>query len=166
MRRVVTGLSAGKSVFVKDEESPHTFAASGFELGVLWATHGAVDLSNLPDDPAAGMLMKTPAPNSSLCQYCVIPPASQDTVTDASQGAAADYHLEDNGFTHTTDTIDCGVILRGEVWLELDDGERRLLRAGDSFVQNGTRHSWHNESDQPALMFVVMIGAQRTALQA
>jgi quercetin dioxygenase-like cupin family protein len=64
---------------------------------------------------------------------------------------------------HTTDTIDLEVILRGEVILELDDGAERLLRAGDTVVQNGTRHRWRNPGPEPALMAVLMLGARRAA---
>jgi quercetin dioxygenase-like cupin family protein len=64
---------------------------------------------------------------------------------------------------HTTETIDFEVILHGEVILELDDGAERLLRAGDTVVQNGTRHRWRNPGAEPALMAVVMVGARRSA---
>jgi quercetin dioxygenase-like cupin family protein len=43
---------------------------------------------------------------------------------------------------HTTDTIDFEVVLSGEVTLELDDGVKKVLRSGDTMVQNGTRHRW------------------------
>ena len=59
---------------------------------------------------------------------------------------------------HTTDTIDFEVILSGEVWLELDDGEEVHLREGDTFVQNGTRHRWFNRGKVPAKIAVVLIG--------
>jgi quercetin dioxygenase-like cupin family protein len=63
---------------------------------------------------------------------------------------------------HTTDTVDYCVILAGEVWLELDDGALTCLRAGDTVVQNGTRHAWRNLGDEPVTMAVVMVGAQRS----
>ena len=48
---------------------------------------------------------------------------------------------------HTTATIDFEVVLDGEIWLELDDGVEVHLRAGDTVVQNGTRHAWRNHGD-------------------
>ena len=45
---------------------------------------------------------------------------------------------------HTTDTIDYGVVVRGEMTLELDDGKIMSLRQGDCIVQNGTRHRWRD----------------------
>ena len=47
---------------------------------------------------------------------------------------------------HTTDTVDFDIVISGEVYLELDDGEEVLLKAGDCVVQNGTRHAWHNRA--------------------
>jgi len=29
-------------------------------------------------------------------------------------------------------------------------------------IQNGTKHSWHNTSDEPATMLVCFVGANRT----
>src|SRR5262249_6966508 len=63
---------------------------------------------------------------------------------------------------HTTDTIDYGICLEGELCLELDDGAEVTLTPGSTIVQRGTRHAWHNRSDKPALMCYVIIGADRT----
>ena len=62
---------------------------------------------------------------------------------------------------HTTDTVDYIIVLSGEASLELDNHETVLLRAGDTVVQNGTRHAWHNTSDQPCVMATTIIGATR-----
>ncbi len=62
---------------------------------------------------------------------------------------------------HTTDTVDLDLVVSGEVWLELDDGEEVQLRAGDCVVQNGTRHAWHNRTSEPAVLFVTLLGAAR-----
>jgi quercetin dioxygenase-like cupin family protein len=63
---------------------------------------------------------------------------------------------------HTTDTVDFEVVLSGEVVLELDDGAEVTLRAGDTVVQNGTRHAWRNRGDVPAVIAVGIIGAVRS----
>lgn len=64
---------------------------------------------------------------------------------------------------HTTDTLDCDIVVRGELILELDDGKTVHLRQGDCVVQNGTLHRWFNPLDEPCLMAVVMIGGARKA---
>lgn len=64
---------------------------------------------------------------------------------------------------HTTDTIDYGVVVRGEMTLELDDGQVVHLRQGDCVVQNGTRHRWRNPLPEPCLMAFVSVGGKRAA---
>lgn len=62
-------------------------------------------------------------------------------------------HLEpDNPLMHTTDTVNIGIVQSGEIWMELDDGHEVHLSAGDYVTQNGTRHAWHNRSNQPCEM--------------
>lgn len=76
-------------------------------------------------------------------------------------GVAA--HMEpDNPGMHTTDTIDFEYVISGEVWLELDDGEEVCFRAGNTVVQNGTRHAWRNKGSEPCRMVVCLIGAHRS----
>jgi len=58
---------------------------------------------------------------------------------------------------HTTDTVDYGVVVRGEMTLELDDGQKVQLRQGDCIVQNGTRHRWRNPGTEPCLMALVSV---------
>jgi quercetin dioxygenase-like cupin family protein len=45
--------------------------------------------------------------------------------------------------------------------LELDDGADRVLRPGDTAVQNGTRHRWTNRGTEPVVLAVFCIGAHR-----
>ncbi len=71
-------------------------------------------------------------------------------------------HLErNNPGMHTSDTIDFEYIISGEVWLELDDGAVVHLRAGDTVVQNGTRHAWRNKGSEPCCIVVFMVGVPR-----
>ncbi len=60
---------------------------------------------------------------------------------------------------HTTDTIDFEIVLEGTVVLELDDGVKVTLQPGDTVVQNGTRHRWHNPGQTIARLAVFMCGA-------
>jgi len=71
-------------------------------------------------------------------------------------------HMErNNPGMHTSDTIDFGYVISGEVWLELDDGKQVHLRAGDTYVQNGTRHAWRNKASETCKILVVLIGVSR-----
>jgi mannose-6-phosphate isomerase-like protein (cupin superfamily) len=69
-------------------------------------------------------------------------------------------HMERDGM-HASATIDYGYIASGEVWLELDGGRQVHLRAGDTYVQNGTRHAWRNKSSASCTIVVVLIGVAR-----
>jgi quercetin dioxygenase-like cupin family protein len=66
-----------------------------------------------------------------------------------------------SGAFHTTDTIDYGVVLQGEMVLDLDDGREEILRPGACIVQRGTRHAWRNDGSEPVLAAFVVIGARR-----
>ncbi|KAJ5611967.1 hypothetical protein N7528_009072 [Penicillium herquei] len=47
---------------------------------------------------------------------------------------------------HRTQSLDYGIVLEGEIEMELDDGSVTLLRKGDMAVQRGTKHAWRNPS--------------------
>jgi quercetin dioxygenase-like cupin family protein len=47
---------------------------------------------------------------------------------------------------HRSNSIDYGIILKGELELELDGGATTRLGAGDIVVQRGTNHRWRNPS--------------------
>jgi mannose-6-phosphate isomerase-like protein (cupin superfamily) len=159
MRRVVTGINdQGHAVFARDEANPHSQEDGDFAMGTLWATSPGLNVLAQPTDPAAGKLGSIPKAGETACIFCTLPP--QDQLNSADGSDTGDFDLED-GMFHTTDTVDYGVVVSGELWLELDNGQRKLLRAGDSFIQNGTRHAWYNLGREPATLFVAMIGAER-----
>ena len=70
-----------------------------------------------------------------------------------------DAHELDNPGMHATNTIDYGIILSGEIDLELDDQTEIHLKAGDCIVQNGTRHAWRNRGAEACMIAFIMIGA-------
>ena len=55
-----------------------------------------------------------------------------------------------NAGFHRTDTTDFGVLLSGNMALELDDGAEVVLSPGDALIENGTRHRWRVVGDVPA----------------
>ena len=59
---------------------------------------------------------------------------------------------------HKTDTVDFALVLSGEIWALMDEGET-LMRAGDTLVQRGTNHAWSNRSDRPSLVAFILISA-------
>lgn len=66
---------------------------------------------------------------------------------------------------HRTQSLDYGVVLEGEVALELDSGETRVLKRGDVAVQRGTNHAWRNLKDSWARMLYVLLPAEEVGLE-
>lgn len=173
VRRVVTGQDAsGKSVFVSDEEvEPVTLELlPGAEFHRLW---GADETSKLPTDgtptsqdryfpPASGFrwVFFTLPPESVAAPENINFEAALNEAAEKLPGLT-DVFEPDHPGMHTTDTVDFEVVLSGEITLELDDGAEVTLKPGDTVVQNGTRHAWHNRGDVPVVIAAVIIGAQR-----
>jgi len=173
IRRVVTGHTPeGKATIASDSkvESITIDLVPGGEYHRLW---GADETVSFPDDGS-------PHPSSAYFPpvggfrfgLFTVPPESETIPEDIDLEKALDEmeeklpgmvaHLEpDAPGMHTTDTIDFEYIISGEVWLELDDGKEVHLKAGDTVVQNGTRHAWHNKSSEPCRIVVCLIGANR-----
>jgi mannose-6-phosphate isomerase-like protein (cupin superfamily) len=172
VRRVVTGRRAeGTSVFVSDTPvDPIEIAlAPGTASHRLWGSDVA---PHLPTDgtppeqpdyfpPASGHRfgLFTLAPASTPAPEGLDMAAALAEVDEKLPGMF-DVNERDNPGMHTTATVDFDMVLSGEVWLELDGGAERMLRAGDCVIQNGTRHAWHNRSDAPCVMLVVLLGAE------
>jgi quercetin dioxygenase-like cupin family protein len=57
---------------------------------------------------------------------------------------------------HKTDTIDYGIVLSGELWMQLDKEEVHL-KAGDVVIQRQTVHNWENRGTAPCVMAFVLI---------
>jgi hypothetical protein len=168
-RRVVTGHRGGKSVVLSDQHrQPYKFkTVAGFEHTYMWSTNG-----NLESDPnkVDQELPKSalPSANGSLLQIVTFPPAKDAaSSTDPSQvtqefltrlPGLADTFEHDGSQMHVTQTVDYAILLDGELWLELDDGETVHLVAGDIVVQQATRHGWRNKGEHPATIAFVMLG--------
>ena len=164
-RRVVTGVDqSGKSVFVSDTEVDGTFVAGSGTMYDVWGVDGAFEAPNDGGTPS----YTTFFPPSVGFRYVVatFPPdtsgedAPPPQDVDALLPGAGEFLEADNPGMHTTQTVDIGVVLSGELWLELDDGAEVQIGPGDIVVQNGTRHAWRNKSDQPCTVAYALVGAQ------
>jgi len=58
---------------------------------------------------------------------------------------------------HQTDTMDYAIVLSGEMWMEMEEGEVHL-KPGDTVVQNGTIHNWSNRGSETCIIAFVLIG--------
>jgi len=61
---------------------------------------------------------------------------------------------------HRTDSLDYGVVMSGEIDMELDDGVNVRLKAGDVLVQRGTIHNWINNGTEPCVIAFILIAAK------
>jgi len=128
VRRVVTGHDGdGRAVLRSDDRFETRLIPGGdAAFALLWATE-TVPADN--NDETDGRLR-----DAGL----TLEAGSVIRVVDMMPGGASPMHR--------TNSIDYGIILSGEVELELDDGATTLLGPGDVVVQRGTIHLWRNRS--------------------
>lgn len=178
MRRVVMGHDeSGKAVVLSDEDVPPITAAmlQGVEVYRLWELEGAPTLpvTSVPASPGGTYF---PGPGGIRFGIVAIPPvrpeqpAAQPPPGDpAAMAAEMEAKLPemaaafdpDRPGMHTTRTVDYIVVLSGTGRMETDDGVDLHLRPGDTLIQNGTVHAWHNDGDEPFVIAFAMCGAQR-----
>ena len=181
IRRVVTGHDKnGRSVVVFDGATPRTvnFAAiPGHAFAQVWTTpaspvvpasntdptEGQVDL--LPGAGGTSLLIVTFPPDSTMSEPGFDPIAAGEECMARMPDLARTFEPECPGM-HRTDTVDYAIVLSGEIWLEVDDGNDTLLRPTDVVVQQGTRHAWRNKSDAQAVVAFFMVGARRSEVAA
>lgn len=174
VRRIVTGERGGRSVVLSDGPvaNTHDFAAvHGFQTTLAWKAEAVPALPYDGEDPVARVTSMVPDPQGSTLIIVRFPPDSVFAASDFDGAAAGQEQAEflpglfesfdpDGSGMHKTATVDYDIVLDGELWLELDDGEVRHLKAGDVVIQNGTHHAWRNRSDKVSTMAAVLIGAR------
>ena len=161
VRLVVTGHdSAGRGRVVRDEGiGPRPgLAADGWQAYILW---GADSVQSYPDDGAGATFGPTMPPPGGVrfVELLVHPKGKEPIVGDTHELEAITKEPGTDSAMHFTPSYDLIVVLEGEVVLELDD-ETTTLRQGDYLVQNGTRHAWHNLTDTPVRLAVIVVGAE------
>ena len=175
VRRVVTGHDEdGRSVILSDGPAPCRSAPPAMpELvaTVLWTTDGTPAPLDGEEDtaPAGRVPPMAPPANGTILRIADFPPDSAYDDVDIAQmfreigGAAPREAGNESGdprhfWFHKTPTLDYAIVLEGEIWALLDDGET-LMRTGDVLIQRGTNHAWANRSDRPCRMAFVLIDA-------
>jgi len=159
VRKVVTGHDAeGRAVIARDEKIDGMPIPGLGELVFLWSADEPATYPNAGNHPGATPLF----PPVGGIRF-VIASYSPGFEAVAAPEAAPGIHVaeSDELGMHTTDSTDFGILLSGNVVLELDDGAEVLLSPGDVVVQNGTRHRWRVVGDAPATLAAFIIGAHR-----
>lgn len=145
-RRVVTGIEGGRSKVLSDG-APQPAQGGVFEE--LWTINADDNFGHAPasDEPLEG-----PA-GSTKWRVVTIPTEAQ--YRERLEQLPPERRAAAEGGWHTTSTVDLVYVLEGEVRLSLDDDEV-LLRAGDTVVQQGTKHAWHCQGDAPVRLLALM----------
>jgi hypothetical protein len=178
-KRALTGRDqAGKSVFKSFDVTPKVVEIDsnpGLTFYELYMTEGVPQLTGLEPDPMLAGTKAFPGPGGTMFRLISYPPKRpegykpppgvtfESALRELSEKVPGmgDHFERDAPGMHTSDTIDYGVVVRGEMTLELDDGQKVHLRQGDCVVQNGTRHRWRNPLPEPCLMAFISIGGKR-----
>jgi mannose-6-phosphate isomerase-like protein (cupin superfamily) len=178
-KRALTGRNeAGKSVFKSFDVTPKVVEIDsnpGLTFYELYITEGVPQLTGLEPDPMLKGTKAFPGPGGTMFRLISYPPKRPEgykpppgvtfesglkELSEKVPGMGDHFERDAPGF-HTTDTIDYCIVVRGEMTLELDDGQKMHLRQGDSVVQNGTRHRWRNPLPEPCLMAFISVGGKR-----
>lgn len=183
IRRVVTGHDDDGRAVVTDDAvvDPVTLTLlPGFGTFELWHTDATPEVGRRVDGGSPGLgepgapRYFPPTGGSVLRVVCFPPDAGGmydddfDLVAalDEAQATLPDLvaKLEpDHPGMHTTDSVDYGIVLAGEIHLELDDGARTPCGPGTIVVQRATRHAWRNLGTEPAYVAFVVLGAEPPA---
>jgi hypothetical protein len=173
-RRIVTGQRAdGKSVVVSDEvvQAKEVTLLPGSTFTQLWGSDECVQLPSDGTQPEWTTFF--PPERGFRFLLWTVPPEGTQLPADIDVAAAfeelqrdlpglVEFNEPDQPGMHTTHTVDLDVVISGELWLELDDGAEVHLKAGDTVIQNGTRHAWHNKTSEVTTMLTALVGARRS----
>lgn len=173
IRRVVTGDDAkGNSRIVEDAPASavrNVAGRPGYRAVNVWRTEQTPARITMSDSVPEhqGIL---PPRNGTILRIIDFPPEPQDEVElrrqlDSTFGGIYKDALHDrrpgkHPGMHRTETVDYAIVLEGEIWAVMDEGET-LLRAGDVLIQRGTNHAWANRSDKTARIAFVLIDGTR-----
>ena len=141
VRRVVTGHDAqGRAIIALDDVAPTRMIASGdASFLTIWATQ------------------KVPADNNDNRDGRDLPTGL--TLESGSVIRIVDMLPGGESPMHRTNSIDYGIVLSGDVELELEGGEKQTVREGGIIVQRGTNHLWRNTTTKPCRIVFVLIEA-------
>jgi len=144
IRAVVTSIGADGSSLFESAAAVDPTAYTGGRGVEQWSGWGTADGIGILGDATIAAVHAPPFPGEGGTRFFVVRlPAGL------------------SGAFHATDTIDYGVVIEGEIVLDLGDGGREVLPAGTCIVQRGTSHAWRNETTEPALVAFVIVGARR-----
>ena len=174
IRRIVTGDDEdGRSRIVEDAPAAAVRTVPerpGYRAVNIWGTGTAPARIDEPDTVDAHKGIQPSADGGTILRIIDFPPEPTDpgtlkrglhaTFAGMYQDAQHDGRDGKHPGMHRTDTIDYAIVLEGEIYAVMDEGET-LMRAGDVLIQRGTNHAWANRSTKTARIAFVLIDARR-----
>ncbi len=173
IRRIVTeNDAAGKSRIVEDAPATAVRTVAerpGYRAVNLWRTEESPPRIGATDSIGShyGIL---PPKDGSILRIIDFPPEPADpeerkrrihaTFGGIYVDATHDKSTGAHPGMHRTETVDYAIVLEGEIWAVVDQGET-LMRAGDVLIQRGTNHAWANRSQKTARICFVLIDAKQ-----
>lgn len=171
IRRVITGHDAdGKAVVMIDEtmtpDMGHVLTPDGqsnVRLSDVWISRTVPEDNSGNTDTVEQKVTLEPPAGGAVFRVLELPPDSERNFGQMKEyfekmGAGDRLDGQKHPGMHKTKSVDCLIIMSGEVWLILDEEEVHL-KTGDVCVQRGTIHAWSNRSDAPCLIGAVLIDA-------
>src|SRR5258708_3979089 len=155
----------GKATIVSDDLTETRMAADAFTLNHLWKSLKVPD-DCLQENALGTEVLIPPPPAGFTYLISTFPPDSEwdfeaGYAGSLSAAGAAETFVEDEiPGLHETDTFDIITVISDEVYAILESSET-LLKAGDTIIQRGTKHSWSNRTDDIATMTDTHFGAAR-----
>ncbi|MEP9350744.1 cupin domain-containing protein [Xanthobacter sp. KR7-225] len=168
-RYVVGPRDDGRSAVLMTDATNVQESAGFFWRATLWSTREVPVDNSIAADRGLDLKSREPFPGGMLFRALEIPPDAKDqdahrkrllelNVEVEQKHAPSDEDLRRHPSMHRTDTLDCIVCVKGEIYL-VTDVEEVLMTAGDTVVIRGTNHAWSNRSSEPALLVGCMIDA-------
>ena len=161
MKLCVTGHDAsGKSVFSYVGRPQHEMGPGSYDI---WSTNGTIRVPDDADASAPPPVGYFPINGETSFKIASVPPPGEDAPdVEIPADIMERFFDSDDPGMHTTDTIDYVYIASGQADLELDEGRKERVSAGDCVVQRGTRHAWRVVGQEPLVLCAVLIGAERS----
>jgi alkyl sulfatase BDS1-like metallo-beta-lactamase superfamily hydrolase len=131
---ITTHDATGKATLHSSQNNPPTlYPEHQAALTVVYSTssmppnlNGDIDIKLHQETVSSGKLGIV-KPNGTVCRF-------------------VDFAPGNTAMMHRTQSLDYGVVLEGNVLMELDDGSNTPMTRGDVAVQRATMHAWKNAS--------------------
>ena len=171
VKRTVMGPNAdGKSAILYRDSPNEQDVPNVVRRTTLWAATELPIDNAIRGDRGADVTIREPTEDGMIFRVLEIPPDMKDRkkhielMKEVNRKVKQKYpptdkDLERHPTMHRTDTLDCFVVMRGEVYL-VSDTDEVLLRAGDTAVVQGVNHAWSNRSNEPVLIVGIMTHAK------